>query len=131
MIPTAPQIGSEVTVTVRNAMADFRHLYGSGVISEHVTFTGTVAPTERWQDAKRTLNLTTGIKSFPVRSIDMARVVSINGAKAKVIVAPKSHTWLVKGSKGNTYTVTEENGRRSCTCVGFGFRHQCKHLNMV
>ena len=131
MIPTAPQIGSEVTVTVRNAMADFRHLYGSGVITEHVTFTGTVAPTERWQDAKRTLNLTTGIKSFPVRSIDMARVVSINGAKAKVIVAPKSHTWLVKGSKGNTYTVTEENGRRSCTCVGFEFRHQCKHLNMV
>ena len=126
-----PKIGSEVTVTVRNAMADFRHLYGSGVITEHVTFTGTVAPTERWQDAKRTLNLTTGIKSFPVRSIDMARVVSINGAKAKVIVAPKSRTWLVKGSKGNTYTVTEENGRRSCTCVGFGFRQQCKHLNMV
>ena len=131
MIPMAPQIGSKVTVTVRNAMADFRHLYGSGVISEHETFTGTVAPTERWQDAKRTLNLTTGIKSFPVRSIDMARVVSINGAKAKVIVAPKSRTWLVKGSKGNTYTVTEENGNRSCTCVGFGFRHQCKHLNMV
>lgn len=126
-----PKIGSEVTVTVRNAMADFRHLYGSGVITEHVTFTGTVAPTERWQDAKRTLNLTTGIKSFPVRSIDMARVVSINGAKAKVIVAPKSRTWLVKGSKGNTYTVTEENARRSCTCVGFGFRQQCKHLNMV
>ena len=128
-----PKIGSEVTVTVRNAMADFRHLYGSGVITEHVTFKGTVAPTERWQDAKGTLNLTTGIKSFPVRSIDMARVVSINGVKSKSVKAAvsKTRTWIVAGSRGQNYTVTEENGRRSCTCVGFGFRHQCKHLNMV
>jgi len=126
-----PKIGAEVTVIVRSELAPHKHLYADGVIRELVTFTGTVAPTERWQDSKRTLNLTTGIKSFPVRSIDMARVVSINGAKAKIIVAPKSRTWLVKGSKGNTYTVTEDKGRRSCTCVGFGFRQYCKHLNMV
>jgi len=126
-----PKIGAEVTVIVRSELAPHKHLYADGVIRELVTFTGTVAPTERWQDSKRTLNLTTGIKSFPVRSIDMARVVSINGAKAKIIVAPKSRTWLVKGSKGNTYTVTEDNGRRSCNCVGFGFRQYCKHLNMV
>lgn len=126
-----PKIGAEVTVVVRSELAPYKHLYADGVIRELVTFTGTVAPTERWQDSKRTLNLTTGIKSFPVRSIDMARVVSINGAKAKVVVAPKSRTWLVAGSKGNTYTVTEDNGRRSCNCVGFGFRQHCKHLNMV
>lgn len=128
-----PKIGAEVTVIVRSELAPHKHLYADGVIRELVTFTGTVAPTERWQDSKRTLNLTTGIKSFPVRSIDMARVVSINGAKAKakIVVAPKSRTWLVKGSTGNTYTVTEDKGRRSCTCVGFGFRQYCKHLNMV
>ena len=125
-----PKIGSEVTVTVRNAMADFRHLYGSGVISEHVTFTGTVAPTERWQDAKRTLNLTTGIKSFPVRSIDMARVVSINGVKSKSVKAAvsKTRTWIVAGSRGQNYIVTEENGRRSCTCPGYHYRSNCKHI---
>jgi len=126
-----PKIGAKITVIVRSELAPYKHLYADGVIRKLVTFTGTVAPTERWQDSKRTLNLTTGIKSFPVRSIDMARVVSINGAKAKIIVAPKSRTWLVKGSKGNTYTVTEDKGRRSCTCVGFGFRQYCKHLNMV
>lgn len=128
-----PKIGMEVTVKVRNAMADFRHLYASNVIPEYLTFTGTVVANEKW--LTNHLSITTGIKSFPVRSIDMARVVSINGAKAKVsasaVVAPKSRTWFVKGSKGNTYTVTEENGRRSCTCVGYEFRRQCKHLNVV
>jgi len=126
-----PKLGSEVTITVRNAMADFRHLYGSGVISEHVTFTGTVVANEKW--LTNHLSITTGIKSFPVRSIDMARVVSINGVKSKSVKAAvsKTRTWIVAGSRGQNYIVTEENGRRSCTCVGFGFRHQCKHLNMV
>ena len=131
MIPMAPQIGSEVTVTVRNAMADFRHLYGSGVISEHETFTGIVVANEKW--LTNHLSITTGIKSFPVRSIDMARVVSINGVKSKSVKAAvsKTRTWIVAGSRGQNYTVTEENGRRSCTCVGYEFRRQCKHLNVV
>jgi hypothetical protein len=126
-----PKIGSEITVVVRSEMAPYKHLYADGVIREHVTFTGTVVPTERWQDAKQILNLTTGSKAFPVRSIDLSRVISINGAKTKKIIPQKSRTWLVKGSKGNTYTVTEDNGRRSCTCIGFEFRRQCKHLNLV
>lgn len=125
-----PKIGMEVTVKVRNAMADFRHLYASNVIPEYLTFTGTVVANEKW--LTNHLSITTGIKSFPVRSIDMARVVSINGAKTKPVKSvSKTRTWIVAGSKGNTYTVTEENGRRSCTCVGYQFRRQCKHLNVV
>lgn len=37
-------------------------------------------------------------------------------------------TWTLKGSKGDTYIVTEENGQLSCTCPGFQFRGKCKHL---
>lgn len=35
----------------------------------------------------------------------------------------------VKGSKGQTYYVNKEEGR--CTCPGFQFRGQCKHVEQV
>jgi hypothetical protein len=34
----------------------------------------------------------------------------------------------VKGSRGNVYQVTEINGNYSCTCSGFRFRGECKHI---
>jgi hypothetical protein len=41
---------------------------------------------------------------------------------------PVGREWAVAGSKGNTYTVTEENETWSCTCSGFVFRGQCRHI---
>lgn len=43
----------------------------------------------------------------------------------------KERTWLVSGSKGSTYTVTEADRGLVCTCSGFQFRGQCKHINQV
>ena len=37
-------------------------------------------------------------------------------------------SWTLKGSKGDIYIVTEENGQLSCTCPGFQFRGRCRHL---
>ncbi len=37
-------------------------------------------------------------------------------------------SWTVEGSKGNVYTVTEEHGLWTCTCSGFKFRNQCRHV---
>ena len=34
----------------------------------------------------------------------------------------------VKGSKGNTYTVTKQGDKWKCTCSGFQFRGKCKHI---
>ena len=42
-------------------------------------------------------------------------------------VATLGRTWTVKGSKGDEYTLTELNGKLSCTCQGFKYRGQCKH----
>ena len=45
--------------------------------------------------------------------------------------APQSvdkKTWKVEGSEGNIYTVTARDSLWSCTCVGFGWRHRCKHI---
>jgi hypothetical protein len=39
-----------------------------------------------------------------------------------------SKSWKVKGSKGDEYTITEEENGYTCTCSGFKFRAQCKHI---
>ena len=40
-------------------------------------------------------------------------------------------SWQVKGSKGDTYTVSREDGRFSCTCAGHKFRGYCKHVEQI
>ncbi len=37
----------------------------------------------------------------------------------------------VIGSKGNIYYVSDEDGKISCTCPGYKFRGNCKHVNEV
>lgn len=41
-------------------------------------------------------------------------------------------TWHIRGSKGNTYTVSLHDGEYSCTCPSSQFRkHFCKHMESV
>jgi len=44
---------------------------------------------------------------------------------------PEGRFWVVKGSKGDEYKVTELNGNLSCTCSGFKFRGKCKHVESI
>jgi hypothetical protein len=37
----------------------------------------------------------------------------------------------VKGSKGDIYYVTEDDGQYKCTCVGFKYHGTCKHIDKV
>jgi hypothetical protein len=41
---------------------------------------------------------------------------------------PEGRVWEVKGSKGDVYRVLELNGNYTCTCSGFKFRGDCKHV---
>jgi hypothetical protein len=43
----------------------------------------------------------------------------------------EGRNWTVAGSKGNAYTVTENNGVWTCTCSGFKFRGQCRHVETI
>ena len=37
-------------------------------------------------------------------------------------------SYQVQGSRGDTYTVTDNGGTWTCTCPGFGWRRKCKHV---
>lgn len=45
------------------------------------------------------------------------------------VARPAAKTLKVEGSKGAVYEVDLEEG--SCTCPGFKFRGQCKHINQL
>ena len=51
--------------------------------------------------------------------------------RAEVEVETVGETFKVPGSKGAEYTVTELEGVRSCTCSGFKFRGNCRHIQVV
>jgi len=64
--------------------------------------------------------------------------ISTKGRKFKIVentynyVIPGEHAeqprWEVMGSKGDKYYVTQTEDGLSCTCSGFKFRGECKHV---
>lgn len=74
--------------------------------------------------------LSTSNPEFPFRVINKSQIVSINNqAMTQKDTAIK--TFNVKGSKGDSYTVTVGSGKMHCTCSGFQFRKSCKHIKEV
>ena len=72
----------------------------------------------------------TGSKDFPIRTINMELVEDIqllSGSFNNIDTGVKVYT--VKGSKGTEYTVTRNGKGWNCTCPGFQFRKQCKHVS--
>ena len=124
-------VGNTVTVKVRNSLYDVRDRYANGYVGpEFNEYTGIVVHEKWYGDDK--IGLTTDMKHFPVRVLNRANIVEVMGAKVDYTpVKSTRETITVQGSKGNTYIVTKENGKASCTCPGYGFRKTCKHVQEV
>jgi len=76
------------------------------------------------------------IKIFknPIRIDVRGRKFQLNSVQFKTQLQeeePEGRVWEVKGSKGDIYKVSELNGNLSCTCSGFRFRGDCKHIKSV
>jgi uncharacterized Zn finger protein len=62
------------------------------------------------------------------------RKFAVNSVQFKTqLKEPESEGRVIEvtGSKGDVYKVTELNGDLSCTCSGFKFRGDCKHVKSV
>ena len=73
------------------------------------------------------------IKTFknPIKIDVRGRKFTVNGVQFKTSIdeeVPEGRTIEVRGSKGDIYKVTELNGAWSCSCSGFKFRGQCRHI---
>jgi hypothetical protein len=70
----------------------------------------------------------------PIRIDVRGRKFVVNPVQFKIQVreeAPEGKVYEVKGSKGDVYKVTELHGKYSCTCSGFKFRSQCRHIESL
>ena len=51
--------------------------------------------------------------------------------KKNPLLLPPIKTYKIQGSGNNIYTLTIRGTDKSCSCPGYQFRKQCKHLNIV
>ncbi len=129
-----PELGKEVTVVtdwsdiVATSIPTVRIVYGKrthiGIVLQNLEFNDPAS-----------FNITTGNPDFPVANIPLHRVISLeytSGATAVTVEAidDESETWTVPGSKDGEYVVTRRGNRWACECKAWGFRSQCRHVNL-
>lgn len=130
-----PQIGSVIEVVVKRTIPApvFVPDWNKTVsLDETMTYTGTVAKPFPWTRPDE-FTMTTNIPYFPVRTIRLGSVVSINGVEGEKVEETDTRVVTVEGSKGNQYfVVIRNNVAESCSCPAFSFRKQrCKHMKSV
>jgi hypothetical protein len=120
--------GDTVTIKVENVMWPYKDRYMPGVVRDEFNYyTGTIVY-EKWYKPNQ-VGLTTGQDWFPVRVVERHRIVEVNDLPVDYTEPASDRIEKkVQGSKGNEYTVVKEYGKSTCTCPGFTFRGQCKHL---
>jgi hypothetical protein len=124
-----PAVGTEVYVKTR-----FRNIffYATEEFDEHV-YRGVVGRPDRSVPEGSFMLLTPDDARMPTRVIALRNVIELkyaDGASVKKAAAKSDvKVWQVQGSKGNVYTVTQRGSDKSCTCPGFQFRKDCRHVN--
>jgi hypothetical protein len=114
-------------VKVRNPMFKRAHLYASGVQREFDYFEGELVATPKWVEYPA-IALTTNESKFKFRIIPKEDIVEINGKVNTEQLQSKTREVIIKGSKGDTYTVSIDKDSYSCNCSGFMFRRSCRHI---
>jgi len=66
----------------------------------------------------------------PIKIDTRGRKFVVSSTQYKIVTREEfeGRVWEVQGSKGDVYKVTEVNGNLSCTCSGFQFRGNCRHV---
>ena len=124
------QVGNDVVIKVKHPLWDVRHLYARGVAGpEFEYYSGAVI--QHKYSTPDEITITTSDPRVAFRRIHRSRIVEVNNTKIEYVVPSAPKTITVQGSKGDTYIVTKQNGKVSCTCSGFTFRKSCRHLALA
>ena len=131
MSVAVPKIGSKVRVTTvyPNSYA-YR-----GKDDNYVTNTreGVVVPSifrDPFMFAVQTGDPQHPVSEFNAKSLHVVKIEYIVGGSKQVATDTKA--WRVKSTDGKkVYLVSRVNGKFSCTCTGFEFRKDCKHVGAV
>jgi len=121
-----PTVGSVIKIRTR---------YSQGPLMvppapDHNVYEGKVLAPYKWLNDRQFCM--TGSAEWPVRviSIDLVEDLELLSGNVKNIDT-SIKTFEVSGSKNNKYLVTSNSKGWSCTCPGFQFRKQCKHVSTL
>ena len=114
-------------VKVRDPKWPKRHLYARGVVTEFRVYTGTRVPAPKWAEPGAVCIVDErGLHIIP------AEWIAESSEHVDVPAIPETQrVYVITGSKGSNYTVTVDGNQRTCTCPGYGFRKDCKHIRQV
>ena len=70
------------------------------------------------------------VSEFNAKSQHVVKIEYVTGSATQVATDKKA--WKVKSTDGKKFYIVERvNGKFSCTCTGFEFRKDCKHVGAV
>jgi hypothetical protein len=124
-----PNVGSRVRVTT---MYPNTYAY-RGEYDNYVTYTREGLVVKSIFNDPFMFAVETGAPDHPVseynaKSQHVIKIEYIVGGASQVSTETKA--WKVK-SKEKVYLVTRVNGKFNCSCKGFEFRRDCKHVGAV
>jgi hypothetical protein len=131
MTVAVPKIGSRVRVTT---MYPNTYAY-RGEDNNYVTYTREGIVVKSIFRDPFMFAVETGAPDHPVseynaKSLHVVKIEVLKGSSAQVATDGKA--WKVKSSDGKKFYIVERlNGKFSCTCTGFEFRKDCKHIGAV
>lgn len=131
MTVAVPNIGSRVRVTTMYPNAVVYRNSDNG----YVTYTreGVVVQSifrDPFMFAVKTGDPDHPVSEYNAKSQHVVKIEYIVGGASQVATDTKA--WKVKSEDGKrVYLVQRVNGKFSCTCKGFEFRKDCKHIGAV
>ena len=117
-----PQIGSTITVITRSYMPSYHRTEPY----EDWTLTGLVTNLP-WLKPDQ-IAVTNPNHPNGVSVIHLDKIISLKSNKATIKLDSDYKEWTVTGSKGNQYLVIRQEGKYNCSCPGYQFRKNCKHV---
>ena len=121
-----PKVGSVVRVTTKH-----REIYHDAKDEwRYNTYEGVVVPSKPWH-TPTSFQLKVKDQTFmPIIEIStITKIEYISGSGVEIDTSDK--VWKVTSARDpkKSYTVKLSAGRWSCTCDGFQFRKNCRHIN--